>query len=247
MILMDKPIKTESKDHMRFADFHGDVNIGLFGILTEKYAVLPDESIDAKFLIDTVAYTTIAGTPLCGLFLAGNSNGLIVPQTITERELSVLKKALKGVSILKIESKYNAIGNLILCNDKGAIISPLLSGFADAISKCLKVDVSVGSMLELDIVGALGVATKKGFLLDMYVGESEFDFVSKSLGVKGDIGTINFGSEFVKSGILANSKGVLVGSATTGPETARIDEALGFLVQKRTKKPRTSEAKRTDF
>lgn len=232
MMFMNTTIKKSEDndiDHMRFADFQGDPNIGLFGIVTEKYAVLPEAGIDVSFLVKKIAYTTIAGTKLCGIFLAGNSNGLIVPETITERELTVLKNTLKGVNILKIRSKYNVIGNLILCNDKGAVISPLLRTSANEISECLKVKVCIGNMLDSDIVGAMGVATKKGFLLDMYAGDDEFRFVKEALGVDGDIGTVNFGSEFVKSGILANSKGVLVGRATTGHETARIDEALGFV------------------
>ena len=226
---MNKTAKTEDNNHMRFADFQGDPNIGLFGIVTEKYAVLPEAGIDVSFLVKTVAYTTIAGTKLCGLFLAGNSHGLIVPETITEREMHILKTALKGINILKLKSNYTAIGNLILCNDKGAVISPLLRASAEKIAECLDVKVHVGNVLDMEIVGALGVATKKGFILDMYIGDEEFKFVKSALKVDGDIGTVNFGSEFVKSGILANSKGVLVGSATTGPETARIDEALGFL------------------
>ena len=230
MMFMTTTIKKpENDDHMRFAEFQGDPNIGLFGLVTEKYAVLPEPGIDVGFLVKKIAYTTVAGTKLCGIFLAGNSNGLIVPETITEREMAILKTTLKDVNILKIKSKYNAIGNLILCNDKGAVISPLLSASADEIAKCLKVKVCIGSMLDLDIVGAMGVATKKGFLLDMYAGDAEFKFVKDALGTDGDIGTVNFGSEFVKSGILANSKGILVGNATTGPETARIDEALGFI------------------
>ncbi len=229
MMFMNTTTKKTDDDHMRFADFQGDPNIGLFGLMTEKYAVLPEPGIGVEFLVKKIAYTTIAGTKLCGIFLSGNSNGLIVPETITEREMAALKNTLKGVNILKIRSKYNAIGNLILCNDKGAIISPLLSASADEIAKCLKVKVAIGSMLDLDIIGAMCVATKKGFLLDMYAEDAEFKFVKDVLGVDGDIGTVNFGSEFVKSGILANSKGVLVGKATTGPETARIDEALGFI------------------
>lgn len=227
---MDKTAnKSESDDHMRLADFHGDANIGLFGVMTEKYAVLPDESIDVKSFVDKVAHTTIAGTKLCGIFLAGNSHGLLVPETITERELDALKKSLRGVSICVIKSKYTALGNLVLCNDKGAVVSPLLQEHAGEISKCLGIKVSIGTFLELNIVGSLGIATNRGFLLDMYASEHDFNFAKNALGVEGDIGTVNFGSEFVKSGILANSKGIFVGSATTGPETARIDEALGFI------------------
>ena len=39
----------------------------------------------------------------------------------------------------------------------------------------------------------------------------------------------DFGSEFVRSGLIANSSGAIIGNRTTGPELARIEEALGFL------------------
>jgi len=216
-------------EHLKYANFHGDPNIGLFVLATDKYAIVPDYIIDASLLAKKAVATTIAGTQFCGLFLAGNSHGLLVPWTISEREHAALKKELRGINICKISSNHTALGNLVVCNDKGAIISPLLHEHAKQISECLGVPVQESELMGLTIVGALCVATNKGLLLDMYATDAEFEFVKKTLKVAGDISTVNFGSEFVKSGILANSKAVLVGSKTTGPEIARIDEALGFL------------------
>jgi len=222
-------MKHEKQEHIQYADFLGDSNIGLFGVATDKYVVLPEAGIRVEMLSKKVVHTTIAGTKLCGIFLAGNSHGLLVPWTITDRELAVLKKGLRGINICVIDAKHTALGNLILCNDKGAIISPLLHSHAGAISKCLNVPVQESEIMDMNIVGAVCTATNKGFLLDMYATEADFNMVRHALKVEGDIGTVNFGSEFVKSGVLANSKAVLIGSKTTGPEVARIDEALGFL------------------
>jgi len=44
-----------------------------------------------------------------------------------------------------------------------------------------------------------------------------------------DVGTVNFGSPLVGSGILANSRGYVAGDETTGPELGRIEDALGFM------------------
>ncbi|MDP2766906.1 MAG: hypothetical protein Q8O41_05580 [Candidatus Methanoperedens sp.] len=44
-----------------------------------------------------------------------------------------------------------------------------------------------------------------------------------------DIGTVNFGSPLVVSGLLANSKGYVAGEDTTGPEISRIEDTLGYL------------------
>ena len=42
------------------------------------------------------------------------------------------------------------------------------------------------------------------------------------------IGTINHGVPFIGSGLVANSKGALVGDLTTGIELGRIEEALNL-------------------
>jgi len=47
-----------------------------------------------------------------------------------------------------------------------------------------------------------------------------------------DIGTVNFGSPLVGSGILANSKGYVVGLDTTGPEISRIEERIGLSIER---------------
>lgn len=215
------------------ADFHGDPNVGLYGFVTDRYAIVPDKNIDTSCFKVPIIYSTIAQTELVGLFAAGNSNGLIVPRIITEREedrlMAAIKKVNKSINFLKLDANETCIGNLILCNDNVAIVSPLIENYADLISKCLKVPVVTGKILDLEIIGSLCVATNKGFLLTINGSEEDFEFLKKNLKVNGDIGTVNFGGAFVKSGIIANSHAALIGKLTTGPESARIEEALGFL------------------
>ena len=43
------------------------------------------------------------------------------------------------------------------------------------------------------------------------------------------IGTVNHGSPVIGSGLVANTKGAIIGNLTTGIEMGRIEEALGFL------------------
>ncbi len=215
------------------ADFHGDPNVGLYGVVTDKFVILPDDSVDVSGLNAKVVYSTVARTELCGIFISANSNGVIIPRIITEREekriREGIKKIDKNINILKLDINETCLGNLILCNDKAAIISPALEKHSDAISKCLNVPVVTGTVLDLEIVGSLCVATSRGFLLTINGEEGEFEFIKKNLKVSGDIGTVNFGGTYPKSGILANSSGALIGKLTTGPEIARIEEALGFL------------------
>ena len=43
------------------------------------------------------------------------------------------------------------------------------------------------------------------------------------------IGTVNHGYPVIGSGLVANTKGAIIGKLTTGIEMGRIEEALGFL------------------
>jgi len=43
------------------------------------------------------------------------------------------------------------------------------------------------------------------------------------------VGTVGIGISFVGACCIANTKGAIVAENSTGPEMARIEEALGFL------------------
>lgn len=219
--------------HLSLGDYKGDANIGLFGVATDKFVLLPDESIDAEVLNVPSIFGTVCGTKLLGIFCVGNSNALLVPQNIMDKEFENIEEQIKKIdskiSVVRLDTKHNVLGNLIIANDSGAVISPVLEDKKEEISKLLKVPVVVSNIMDFEIVGSVCVTTNKGFLLNIYAEETDYKFVKKALKVDGDIGSVNLGGPFVSSGILANSNGVIVGKNTTGPETARIDEALGFI------------------
>jgi len=219
--------------HIVKEDFHGDPNIGLFAMATDKYVVVPDDNMNTEVLKVPAIHIDVAQTKLCGLFLAGNSNGILVPSIINERELKILKETLnkidKNINVTILDCKDTAIGNLIICNDTAAIVSPFLKPYFKEIEKCLKVPVFEKIFEDIEVIGAMCVATNKGFLINSNAEDKDFDFVKDSLKCEGDIGTVNFGGQFIKSGLVANSNGFMIGKLTTGPEVARIDEALDFL------------------
>jgi len=73
------------------------------------------------------------------------------------------------------------------------------------------------------------VATNRGVLCHPKATDDELDAVESALGVRADIGTINYGAPLVGSGLVANDNGYVVGRETTGPELGRIEDALGYL------------------
>ena len=74
---------------------------------------------------------SINNSNLIGVYTASNNYGIIVPHIIREDELQQLKTYSKELNsdyqIGVLDSLDNAFGNLILCNDKGAIISSFLN------------------------------------------------------------------------------------------------------------------------
>ncbi|MDY6771020.1 MAG: translation initiation factor IF-6 [Candidatus Nanohaloarchaea archaeon] len=215
-------------EHLVLTDYSGDPNLGFHGVATDEYAVLaPDFKRKEVLGLDNVHETYIANTDLAGLFCAGNSSGLLVPDTISEYERSNLDDA--GIESLVVEANHTALGNLVLANDAGAYLSPHLQQHEEAIAEFLDVETRVGTVAGLSIVGSAGVATNSGVLLHREADEEELSVIEELLDVEGDIGTVNFGSPYVGSGIVANATAALVGNETKGPETGRIEKALGFL------------------
>jgi translation initiation factor 6 len=227
----------ESDSLVLQTNFFGDHNLGLYGKACDKICVIGKileerrEEIEEVLKVKSVALS-LANTDFVGIFCALNENGIVLTKILTslEKEKFLELKKLFGMNLLILKSKFTAVGNLILCNGKGALISEVFSKREKKeIEDCLGVEAVFSRIAEIKTVGSCGVATNKGCLLHRDASEGEIKTVEEVLKVKADIGTANFGSPFVGSCIIANSKGALVGESTTGPEIVRIQEALGFL------------------
>jgi translation initiation factor 6 len=210
---------------MKFAKIsvEGDPNIGLRGFATDSYCLLGCEIPETEILKAPVYQVKISQTELVGIFAAGNSNGIVVPKIIEDDELAQLKKL--GINVLVLKTKETALGNLILCNDKGALLPPILKDHKKEIEDALGCEAEIATLAGLYILGSCGIATNKGCLIHRDSTEEEAKIVEEILKVKVDVGSFS-GSPFVKSGIIVNSNGVLVGETVTGPELERIFEVF---------------------
>ena len=206
----------------------GSPNIGVFAKATENYALfpqgIPQRKLDrfSDVLKVKVLSFDLAHSKLIGVLTAANSNGIIVPHYTTDEEIRFLRENLK-VKVGRLRSKHTSAGNLILANDKGAIVSPLLGrGGLRIVQNILDVEVVQAGIGGLPLPGSMGTATNKGALLHPNVSDEELDLVADVLKVKVGVGTVNGGVSYVASGVLGNSRGMLVGSLTTGPELLTI-------------------------
>ena len=215
----------------------GNPNIGVYVAASEDFALVPPEASDKleqaikRNLSVEVLRASIGSSPLLGVFCVMNSKGVLLGNIAREEEVERIKRGLGDRVVVEVLEgvKENAIGNMVLANDKGALVSPLLPKEAlRVIADALDVEVVQTTLGGSTLVGALGVATNKGVLLSPIASEEEVNLaVSVLKTAKGGFGTVNKGSIFVRSGIVANSKGALVGFETTGVELMRIQAVLG--------------------
>ncbi len=216
---------------IRTLNIHDSPIIGAFATCTEEFALVPQgtsgkmcKSIEDMLKVP-VFTKLINGSTVVGSMCRGNSNGLLVPRGTDPEDLKDLE-----IPIYNLPGKLNAVGNVVLANDSAALAHPELSDRAiAAISEALKVDVHRGTIGGIKTVGMAAVATNKGLLVHPLTSDVEMEFLEKIFDLPVSIGTSNFGTQMVGSGIIANSKGYVAGSNTTGHELARVEDALDFI------------------
>ncbi|MBI2076515.1 MAG: translation initiation factor IF-6 [Candidatus Aenigmarchaeota archaeon] len=212
-------------------NFYGDVNIGLYGFATDKYCLLGlRQKINKKIkkaLGVPVYVSTFLATDFAGLFAAGNSSGIAVSGMIEGHELQVLKKMFENILVLP--TRFTAIGNLILLNDSGIVLSPLLRKNKKEIESFFKLPCAISTIAGISVTGSCAIATNKGCVVHPKIKLDEKKIIEEVLDVSVDISTVSFGSPFAKSGAIANSRGLVISTSSSGPEMGRITEVLGFV------------------
>ena len=170
-------------------------------------------------------YVSIADTRLLGPMMVMNNNGILVSSITSDEEINILKEKSQ-LNVERLKTKYTAIGNLIATNDHGAIVSPLCNDVKTQIQDILGVSVISMTISGYIQTGALIVATNKGAAAYPNASDEEIKTISDILNVNVEPVTINGGIPFLASGIIANSKSVVVGNMTSGPELIMLSRAF---------------------
>ncbi|MBP2046502.1 translation initiation factor IF-6 [Methanobacterium aggregans] len=219
---------------IRRINMGGSPNLGVALSVTDKVVIAPQNIQDGmvdlimECLDVPVIKTPVSGSNLPGALTCGNSNGFIVSKYAFDSEIEAIKAS--GVEVERIPDRLTAVGNIVLANDFGALVNPLLSDKSvKLIADVLDVEVQRGTIANFKITGSVAAATNKGALVHPSTTQEEMEVIEKVLNVPADVGTVNSGTRLVGACTAANSNGVIVGLNTTGPELARIEEAFGFL------------------
>ncbi len=212
----------------------GSPNIGIYALATNNYVLVPPRMSDTRvkgferILGVPAVRATLGGTILLGVLAAANSNGMVVPSFVSDEEIQALSGVVENIS--RVESKRTALGNLILVNDRGALVAESLCRERSVIAKIqdvLGVEVVPSHIAGMSYVGSLGATNNKAALVHPLIEDDEKRRLSDCLKVNVDTGTVNGGSPFVHSGILVNDHGVIVGPLAAGPELMVISNLFG--------------------
>ena len=215
---------------MRLSRHSGNPNIGVFVAANESVAFSPadaspefERAVEGALGVKTFK-TTVAGAHVIGSLMAMNSHCAVVSGLADAREFQLINDA---VPVFLLDDSLNAAGNNILVNDHGAIISPEYGKeVADKLSEALQVEVVMSSIAGCNTVGSICRATNKGCVCHMDASDEEVQLIKDVLKVEVIRSSVNHGSRMVGAGIIANSKGAVVGDETTPIEMGKIEDGL---------------------
>jgi translation initiation factor 6 len=223
-----------------FASIVGSACIGVYSLTNEKIVIIPKmvplkkAERMAEWLKVKLVHTSISGSVLAGAFACANSNGILLPNSVREEEIAVIKSSFEG-NITVMETRKTAYGNLVLANDRGAVVDPRFKEHEiKQIAETLGVDAVTGEIAGLPYVGSLAVATNKGVLAHPLLKDEEKKILEAVFKVPVDVGTVNCGIPYVGTGLIGNSRAALAGSMTTGPEMFIIGNALDVVQEDET-------------
>jgi len=213
-------------------DVYSGPNIGIFTNVNDKFVFIPNGFAETKaenlanYLQTEYIMTPVANTRLLGVLMVLNNHGILLPRTSSPEEITNLQKST-GLNVKILDTKHNALGNLICVNDKGGIVSPLVEKeFIKEIEDVLDIEVTQKRVAGYDQVGAVMEANNLGGVVHPETDEEDIKNFSNILGVSIEPATINGGIPFVSSGMLANSHAVVVGNLTNGPEIMMLTRAF---------------------
>ncbi len=213
-------------------DLFGNASIGVYSLVNDKIAIIPPQVPETKrqkveeWLKVKVVATTVGKSLVVGALACSNSNGVVLSSFATEEEVKAIK-SVADINVTVMDTKRTAYGNMVLANDKGAVVHPRMEREdMNKIEETLGVEVVPTEIAGLPYVGSLATATNKGVLAHPLLKEEERKVLNDVLKVPVDVGTINCGIPYVSTGLIGNSTGALVGLLTTGPEMFIIGQAL---------------------
>ena len=213
-------------------DVYSQPNIGVFINVNDTIGLVPMGFAETKanklaeYLNIEIFHTAIANTMLIGTLSVMNNKGILLPSTAYQDEYDYLKNET-DLEVGVLDTKFNALGNIICANDKGAIVSPALSKEdCKVISDVMDVEVLQKKIAGSHLSGVSLKANNTGGVIHPEAEEKDIEIIADLLSVNIEQTSINGGVPYVTSGILANNHCIVVGSMTSGSEIMNLTRAF---------------------
>ena len=217
---------------MRRSRYAGNPNVGVFAAVNESVAFIASDASEEfvssveRVLDVEVKLMTVAGSFVIGSLVALNSNGAVASGLADPREISLIDSM---VPCTALDDPLTAAGNNILCNDNGAILSNYYEKPAvELIENALGVECVQSDIAGCATVGSVCRATNKGCICHVDATDEEVELLKDVLKVNVMRTTVNHGSRQVGAGVLANSKGAILGDETTPIEMGKVEDGLNL-------------------
>ena len=213
-------------------DVYRQPNIGVYINVNDTIGLVPMGFAETKanklaeYLNVEIFHTAIANTMLIGTLSVMNNKGILLPSTAYQDEYDYLKNET-DLEVGVLDTKFNALGNVICANDKGAIVSPALSKEdCKIISDVMGVEVLQKKIAGSHLSGVSLKANNTGGVIHPEAEEKDIKIIEDLLSVNIEQTSINGGVPYVTSGILANNHCIIVGSMTSGSEIMNLTRAF---------------------
>jgi len=213
--------------------FENNCEVGVWSKLTNKYCLVGiggQENFFSVFEAELaehipVVHASIAGCRVIGRMCAGNSKGLIVPNTTTDSELRHLTNSLPDeVVVQRVEERLSALGNVVVCNDHVALVhADLDRETEEIIQDVLGVEVFRTTIADNVLVGSYCTITNQGGLVHPRTSVEDQDELASLLQIPIMAGTVNRGSDVIGAGMVANDWAAFCGLDTTSTELSVIE------------------------
>jgi len=223
--------------HVAKLAVNGNPNVGLYGYCTtagERRLCLfgelvGNEKVIAAALDSELVKVSIAGTPLPGVFLTGNTQALLVPNNAFDHEVRQLREL--GLTVYVFHTRLTCLGNNIVANDHGCLVNPAFSDEEiGQLHELLDVPVKRMTIAGLETPGNCIVLNGKHGIIHREAASHEIEMARETLGLQSlEPASVNLGSPYLRAGILNNNHGFVIGDKSGGPEIVHIEESLGYL------------------
>ncbi len=215
------------------AHYRGQATIGVYFSTNEDFTLVPTSIPETtkKAIEDTLktnlVEVSVMNTELVGIFVVSNSQGFILPNLCSEIEIKRIK-AETGLKVMVFPSRYTVLKNLIVANDESVLLSEKISAEESRkITSFLEVEkFEIWRSKDKPFIGPLMVLTNKIGVVSPLLSQKETLRLSEFLGLPLKRSTVNSGAPFPGMGLVANSKGGLIGYSSTGIEVADIETIL---------------------